>query len=482
MKVLRYLTYFLPAAAIALLVCSCGAKPPVTVYSPRQIAEVIIAAQENIPVLNPLAPDDDYFYEYLTEFYQINGETIQDGIIFYAIGMLADEIAVFRVSDGAANDVKEALLGYIGRRTAAFTGYAPTQAAIVENGVVSVHGNYVALLICQDTKSAQASFFACFSNDPPDLPDINDLRLYSTEEPDRTEETPEPPRITPTPDVADSSGVTEEPEATDGSMAPEEPEATDTSEAATEPGTTAEPEITIEPEDTDVPETSADPGATAGPDATAEPETPAEPESTDDPDTNSVPADVYDRAAILAVWRGGDVSALSEKNRRIYDACVGVIGRLITSGMSDYEKELAIHDWIINWARYDTEVNNNSPYAKPDPDNDNPYGLLINKRAICRGFTATFQLFMDMVGVECITVDGMSHNGAYEHAWNMVRIDGEWYCVDVTWNNPADSNPETRDPSVTHRFFNVTSQFMWDTSHRWDRSSTPEATAPKLYY
>ena len=151
---------------------------------------------------------------------------------------------------------------------------------------------------------------------------------------------------------------------------------------------------------------------------------------------------------------------------------------LISDTMSDYEKELAIHDWIIGWASYDTEANNNSPNAKPDPDNDNPYGVLLHKKGICRGFTSTFQLLMDMLGIECISIDG-TNSGGDEHAWNMVRLDGEWYCVDVTWNNPVGSGwPD----AMTHNYFNVTSQHMWETGHRWDRSSAPEATAPKLYF
>jgi len=150
--------------------------------------------------------------------------------------------------------------------------------------------------------------------------------------------------------------------------------------------------------------------------------------------------------------------------------------------MTDYDKELAIHNWIIDWASYDTEAHSNSPDASPDPDNDNPYGLLINKRAVCMGFTSAFQLFMDLVGVECITVIGASGSESMEHAWNMVRIDGEWYCVDVTWNNPIDTDSTNRDESVTHKYFNVSSRFMRDTGHHWDASAVPEATAPKLFF
>jgi len=192
-----------------------------------------------------------------------------------------------------------------------------------------------------------------------------------------------------------------------------------------------------------------------------------------DPDN---PTDQYNPDAILAAWGSGDRGALSLKNRQILDACADVIEELITEDMSDYRKELTIHDWIIKWADYDKGALSNAPDAKPDPDNDNPYGLLIQKKAICRGFTSTFQLFMDMLDVECISVDGSSVNG--EHAWNMVRLDGEWYCVDVTWNNPVNL---IKTEAVTHKYFNVPSEFMRTTGHEWEEDLTPEATAPKLY-
>jgi len=157
--------------------------------------------------------------------------------------------------------------------------------------------------------------------------------------------------------------------------------------------------------------------------------------------------------------------------------CEMVVGSLITRRMTDYEKELTVHDWIIKRAQYDPGVLSNAPDAKPDPDNDNPYGLLINRNAICMGYTMTFKLFMDLLDIECIVVEGFAHGGENEHAWNMVRLDGEWYKVDVTWNDPVSTN--NTNTYLNHKYFNVTSQFMRESDHQWDEGATPEATATK---
>ena len=63
----------------------------------------------------------------------------------------------------------------------------------------------------------------------------------------------------------------------------------------------------------------------------------------------------------------------------------------------------------------------------------------------------------------------------------MVRLDGEWYCVDVTWDDPTMGNGNTNSV-VRHRYFNVTSQHMRDTDHQWDYLYVPEATATHYFW
>ena len=99
--------------------------------------------------------------------------------------------------------------------------------------------------------------------------------------------------------------------------------------------------------------------------------------------------------------------------------------------------------------------------------------MLVGKYGICLGFATTFQLLMDMADVECITVVGAAFNSAEYHAWNMVKLEGEWYCVDVTWD-------EGNTVAWKHRYFNVTSDFMRQTDHQWDYENTPEATATRF--
>ncbi len=178
----------------------------------------------------------------------------------------------------------------------------------------------------------------------------------------------------------------------------------------------------------------------------------------------------YDRDEIITAYKQGDFSNLSTVNREIAQFCANIIDQEITSDMTDFEKEKAIYDWIFLWATYDEDQNNQSFFANPDPNNDNPYGLLFSKKAICYGYTETFQLFMDLLEVECITVDGTVETvDGNPHSWNKVKLDDEWYNVDLTWSDTSE------EKGISYKYFNVTDEFMQETDHIWEYENYPEA-------
>ena len=483
---------------ICISITSCGAKDAgvLSPYSAEQIAEIIIAAQTDAPELFPLTPGDGLFSDYISAQYKLDAGDIADGIVFYAEGADATEIAILLLK-GTANVKKtsDALGDYKERRVSTLTGYVPIQAEIAERGIIATRGAYAALLICSDSASAERVFISCFSSDPPKLPDKSaaSQTLPSGDAPEAGAESsagddakhPEPaagPGGAELPERGIAQGAEQGDPAKDaandelpgGNM--EGPGRADGEAAAAEsPPAKESPELSGEESGGKADEgQSAAQNPSGTPPSTQQPQPPATPQPSDSAQPPSaVIDDIYDPAAVLAAWRSGDASRLSEKNSKILEACTEIIRSRIRNGMSDYEKELAIHDWIVLWTNYDVEASNNSPGAKPDPDNNNPYGLFFSRKSICSGYSSTFQLLMDMVGVECITVRGHARNMDTEHAWNMVRLDGEWYCVDVTWNDPVGAPPDY----LSHEYFNVTSQYLRDTRHIWDEASVPEATA-----
>ncbi len=184
--------------------------------------------------------------------------------------------------------------------------------------------------------------------------------------------------------------------------------------------------------------------------------------------SSDLSSDPYDEDAILTAYRTGDESALSVRGVRLLARCREVLASLSLEGKDDAARELALHDWMTANGAYDDAVLYPDAGLAPTRDNDTPYGFLLEGKGICRGYATTFQLFMDLLGIPCLTVDGSGHGGE-AHAWNLVQLDGEWYAVDVTWDDPVGG-------PAYHRYFNVTSDFLRETSHVWDESAYPEAT------
>lgn len=182
-----------------------------------------------------------------------------------------------------------------------------------------------------------------------------------------------------------------------------------------------------------------------------------------DPDIDDMT--IYDTAAILRAWEIGDPADLSEKDAAVYARCTEVIAEVISDGMTDLEKELAIYTWLTANVRYDQR--HYQPDADMPRESYEPYGAVIDGRAVCLGAASAFQLFMDMLGIECITVIGAAYNSTEDHAWNMVRLDGEWTCADVTWDLGV------RGLQEDFCYFNVTSQYLAFTGHQWEYTAYP---------
>ena len=192
---------------------------------------------------------------------------------------------------------------------------------------------------------------------------------------------------------------------------------------------------------------------------------------------------LYDTSAIRAAWESGEEGGLSEKDAAILAACRAIFAEHVTADMTGFEKELALHDALLERGSYDRTV---YAHATPQgrPDNTDPYGLLVEGYGICLGYAASFQLLMDLAGVECLTVVGASYRSTSDHAWNLVRLEGEWYGVDPTWNDPAswEDVPESDWDWTHHRHFNVTSDSLRQSNHQWDYLNVPEAEGTRFFW
>lgn len=130
------------------------------------------------------------------------------------------------------------------------------------------------------------------------------------------------------------------------------------------------------------------------------------------------------------------------------EAKVNEIIESMPQGFGEYEKELFIHDWLIDNCAYKT--------AQEEYGIEHTaYGAIINGEANCEGYSRAAQLLMYACGVDNYVVSGQAVNesGSQNHMWNIVKVDGEWYNADITWDDPVSNGGEG---VPNHFYFNLT--------------------------
>lgn len=169
---------------------------------------------------------------------------------------------------------------------------------------------------------------------------------------------------------------------------------------------------------------------------------------------------------------------LTASDLSLLDVAQSIIVQIISPTMSDYEKELAIHDYIIKTTSYDYDRLGNGTI----PDHSyTAAGVLINKTGVCEGYSEATKLLLNLVGIECEIVTGLAENNV-PHAWNIVKIDGAWYMLDTTYDDPITfDNNGNRVETLSYDYFNVTSNTLMK-DHSWETNKWPLAYSTKYNY
>lgn len=140
----------------------------------------------------------------------------------------------------------------------------------------------------------------------------------------------------------------------------------------------------------------------------------------------------------------------------------------VTEDMTDEKKVREIHDFIVlNYKGYiGNKSNEDLQYSF-----DSPAGLIFGEGGKCLSYSRLFAKMAKASGLEVLYVLGeaRSSDGWGGHAWNMVKVQNEWYFIDVTWDDPIGA-PENE---VSYMFYLKNTEHMKKT-HRWDSYSYPD--------
>ncbi|MGF9964762.1 transglutaminase domain-containing protein [Bacillus rhizoplanae] len=147
-----------------------------------------------------------------------------------------------------------------------------------------------------------------------------------------------------------------------------------------------------------------------------------------------------------------------EQAQYVAEQAKQIINSIITTNMDDHEKVKAVHDYVVKLISYDTSLQSYTAYK-----------ALTTHTVVCQGYALlTYQLLKE-AELNVRIVEGTG-NGQ-PHSWNLVEIEGKWYHLDTTFDDPV---PDVKN-RVTYSYFNLTDdQISGD--HVWDRSQYPSAT------
>lgn len=155
---------------------------------------------------------------------------------------------------------------------------------------------------------------------------------------------------------------------------------------------------------------------------------------------------------MLRAYRTGNYQALTQRE---YDTLAFAVNTLNSGGVPNdlLGAERWIHDYLCDHITY--TIND---YSEED---DCAIGALLSGQANCDGYSDAFYLLGSLLGMEirCQSGDALRTDGDTGHMWNLIRLNDEWYMVDVTWNDS-----ENKDPA--HIWYNIGADFA-RYSHTW---------------
>lgn len=165
---------------------------------------------------------------------------------------------------------------------------------------------------------------------------------------------------------------------------------------------------------------------------------------------------------------------IADRQRKI-DAYVEECLRDMPAQADEYEKVKYIYEYLICHTEYDSSVG----------DNQNICSVFLDRRSVCQGYAKAMQYLLRQVDVYATLVLGNVIHGE-SHAWDLVRIDGEFYYVDVTWGDASyqavDQQTDARLPEINYDYLCVTTQQL-EKTHRIDNVvAMPECTSMDANY
>lgn len=154
------------------------------------------------------------------------------------------------------------------------------------------------------------------------------------------------------------------------------------------------------------------------------------------------------------------------KKEQIDAAVAEILAAAPGDGASDYDKARYVFDYLVTNVAYDADAENNQ----------NIISVFLNQKTVCQGYARATQYLLECLGIQSAVIGGRANGGP--HAWNLVRLDDDYYYLDTTWGNTDASGTMAEiTPYINYDYFCVTTAEIELTHRVEDDILLPECTA-----
>ncbi len=159
------------------------------------------------------------------------------------------------------------------------------------------------------------------------------------------------------------------------------------------------------------------------------------------------------------------IERLSSAQKRAYQKACSIAEAARAAHTEEEALALALHDWIIINSRYKACISKDGSASS----------ILLHGKGLCECYAHCFYLLCHMTGLECRLVSGKARGTA--HAWNLLRLNGQWVHIDCTYDDPA---PDVAGKAQRLYFGMGDETIAHD--HQWKRSEHPACPNDKHWY
>ncbi|WP_028393969.1 TerD family protein [Bacillus cihuensis] len=151
----------------------------------------------------------------------------------------------------------------------------------------------------------------------------------------------------------------------------------------------------------------------------------------------------------------------TKEQELIVDRKISEIIKTVPMHVSAPQKVKFIHDFIVQHVDYDQSLTEYTAYA-----------ALVKRRTVCQGYAQLAYRLLNEIGVETLIIRGEAKvkqlGTRAAHAWNMVKVNGDWFHLDCTWDDPIGSE------QIHYDYFLI-SDLEIRRTHSWESRKYPKA-------